>query len=273
MSGATAKRGFHVGHADDVPTKPIPGGTGSFRITVDHRTGCRNLEQRTVRLGPGRTPAQTNATSEYVCYVVEGHGMVVADGRELELAPGCGLLIPPGVRHAFVNPGPADLVLVSVLSPPPRGGEADGGPAQPTTEKSRTKARTASAGDTPPVEERASAAVVLERDQDSLPAGDDRSFKLMIDPRHGCRNVTQFLGFIERSRAPMHTHTYEEVISILGGEGILHAGDAQEPIRAGSTVYLAPGTPHCLENAGSQTLRLLGVFSPGGSPADKHEQS
>jgi mannose-6-phosphate isomerase-like protein (cupin superfamily) len=264
-------RGFHVGHTEDVPTSPIAGATGSFRITADHRTGCRNLEQRTVRLGPGRTPARTNEVSEYVCYVVEGRGVVVADDQELDLASGTGLLIPPGVRHVFVNPGPADLVLVSVLSPPPRAGGADGAVGKPTKTKAKTKSRAKAVGGDS-VEHHASAAVVLERDQNSLPAGEDRTFKLMIDPRHGCLNVTQFLGFIERSRAPMHTHTYEEVISVLGGEGILHAGEVHAPVREGSTVYLSPGTPHCLENAGSETLRLLGVFSPAGSPADKHAE-
>lgn len=267
MSGAAVGRGFHVGHAEDVPTSPIPGTTGSFRITVDHRTGCRNLEQRTVRLGPGRTPARTNEVSEYVCYVVEGRGAVVVDDQELELAPGTGLLIPPAVRHVFVNPGPADLVLVSVLSPPPGAGAIHGAGVAKRKPKPKPKPKV-KGGD--PAGDRVAPAIVRERDQDSLPAGEDRSFKLMIDPRHGCRNVTQFLGFIERSRAPLHTHTYEEVISVLGGEGILHAGDAHTPIRDGTTIYLSPGTPHCLENAGSETLRLLGVFSPAGSPADKH---
>ncbi|MEK7277930.1 MAG: cupin domain-containing protein [Chloroflexota bacterium] len=91
----------------------------------------------------------------------------------------------------------------------------------------------------------------------------------MIDPRYGCKYLTQFVGFIEKSRAPYHTHTYEEVIYILGGRGIVHIEDGDFPIRAGSSIYLSPGTSHCLENAGAETLRLLGVFCPAGSPADK----
>src|SRR5206468_3946456 len=112
-------------------------------------------------------------------------------------------------------------------------------------------------------------AVTTADEQDPLPAGDDRSFKLLIDPRFGCRNVTQFLGSIERSRAPFHTHTYEEVIYILGGEGFVHVDDRRVGIRAGTSIFLPPGVPHCLENASEGTLTLLGVFSPAGSPADK----
>jgi quercetin dioxygenase-like cupin family protein len=112
---------------------------------------------------------------------------------------------------------------------------------------------------------------VRESDREPLPAGESRFFKLLVDPAVGCRGVTQFLGFIEQSRAPEHVHTYEEVIHILGGAGTLHAAGERIPFERGSSIYLAPGTPHCLENGTSETLRLLGVFSPAGSPADKRE--
>jgi mannose-6-phosphate isomerase-like protein (cupin superfamily) len=36
-------------------------------------------------------------------------------------------------------------------------------------------------------------------------------------------------------------------------------------------VHLPPGEPHCLENTGRATLRVLGVFHPGGSPASKRQ--
>ena len=112
---------------------------------------------------------------------------------------------------------------------------------------------------------------VREADQSPLPAGESRTFKLLVDPAVGCKGVTQFLGFIGPSRAPEHVHTYEEVIHILGGAGTLHAAGERIPFERGSSIYLAPGTPHCLENGTDETLRLLGVFSPAGSPADKRE--
>jgi oxalate decarboxylase/phosphoglucose isomerase-like protein (cupin superfamily) len=34
-------------------------------------------------------------------------------------------------------------------------------------------------------------------------------------------------------------------------------------------VQLPRGLPHCLENTGRDTLVVLGVFHPGGSPAAK----
>lgn len=82
--------------------------------------------------------------------------------------------------------------------------------------------------------------------------------------------VTQFVGSIPPGRAPDHFHLYEEVICILGGEGIMHAGDSSTPVGAGSCIFLPIRQRHCLENTGSGELRLLGVFYPAGSPAVRY---
>jgi quercetin dioxygenase-like cupin family protein len=97
----------------------------------------------------------------------------------------------------------------------------------------------------------------------------DRRFRVLFGPGNGCSAATQFVGEIPPGRAPPHSHTYDEVVLVLEGEGVLHAGGALRPLAPGSCVHLAPGTPHCLENTGPGTLRVLGVFHPGGSPASK----
>jgi mannose-6-phosphate isomerase-like protein (cupin superfamily) len=82
--------------------------------------------------------------------------------------------------------------------------------------------------------------------------------------------VTQFVGSIPPGRAPDHFHLYEEVICILAGEGIMHAGDSSTAVAAGSCIFLPIRQRHCLENTGSGELRLLGVFYPAGSPAVRY---
>lgn len=82
--------------------------------------------------------------------------------------------------------------------------------------------------------------------------------------------VTQFVGSIPPGRAPDHFHLYEEVICILAGEGVMHAGASSTPVRAGSCIFLPIRQRHCLENTGSGELRLLGVFYPAGSPAVRY---
>ena len=40
-------------------------------------------------------------------------------------------------------------------------------------------------------------------------------------------------------------------------------------IGPGTSIYLPPLQPHCLENTGAESLQVLGVFHPAGSPAAK----
>jgi quercetin dioxygenase-like cupin family protein len=97
----------------------------------------------------------------------------------------------------------------------------------------------------------------------------DRRFRVLLGPGRGCEAATQFLGEIPPGRAPEHSHPYNEVVLVLEGAGVLHAGDTDRTLARGTTVHLPPDLPHCLENTGTGTLVVLGVFHPGGSPAQK----
>jgi mannose-6-phosphate isomerase-like protein (cupin superfamily) len=97
-----------------------------------------------------------------------------------------------------------------------------------------------------------------------------RQFILGLTPDHGCRSVTQFLGFVPPGRAPDHFHRYDEVLCILDGTGVLHIRGNASPLRAGSCVHLPATLVHSLENSGDTELRLLGVFRPAGSPAEAY---
>ena len=97
----------------------------------------------------------------------------------------------------------------------------------------------------------------------------DRRFRVLFGPGSGCPEATQFVGEIPPGRAPAHTHAYDEAVLVLAGAGVVHLGAGQHPLRPGTCVHLPPGQPHCLENTGTGTLRVLGVFHPGGSPAAK----
>jgi oxalate decarboxylase/phosphoglucose isomerase-like protein (cupin superfamily) len=49
----------------------------------------------------------------------------------------------------------------------------------------------------------------------------------------------------------------------------VHLADTTAEIGPGTSIYLPPYQPHCLENTGSAPLEVLGVFYPAGSPAAK----
>jgi mannose-6-phosphate isomerase-like protein (cupin superfamily) len=239
----------------DLPMRQFPTGAGfaTFRAPIDKNTGCRELVQRVIRLWPDtRTGEMTNDESEDILYVAEGSVSAAVRDERFELGRASALLVPPACAYELAS-GDDQALLVSVLSPPPGSDVAAG---------DRAAVMASEAPD---------AAVAREEEQEALTAGEDRWFKVLIDPRFGSRRVTQFVGFIERGRAPAHTHMYEEVIYILGGTGMVHVDERRVPIASGTSIFLPPGVAHCLENTGESPLKLLGVFSPPGSPASKRE--
>src|SRR6266516_862878 len=240
----------HLISSSDRPEEALPGSHGWVRVLVDHRVGSRNLLQREFRFGPGRTPELHDDERDEAMYVVEGLGTVDLGGASYELTPGTAVFVPIGASYVLENPGPHDLLLLSVLS------SASNTAAEPP-------------GDDEPKAASTPTYVVREEDEPALPAGEDRTFKVLVDPRHGCRSMTQSVGFIDRSQAPPHVHTYEAAVYVLEGEGIAHVEGRDLPFSRGAAVFLPPGVPHHLENTGREVLKLLGVFSPAGSPAAK----
>ncbi len=113
--------------------------------------------------------------------------------------------------------------------------------------------------------------VTLRLDESEAQAATaNREFRLVVTPEAGCASLTQFVGYIPTGRAPDHFHTYDEVLYILSGEGVLHIGDSHEPVSAGACIHFSPRLVHSLENAGSEPMQVLGVFRPAGSPSEAY---
>ena len=94
----------------------------------------------------------------------------------------------------------------------------------------------------------------------------------LVNEDAGCFDVTQFMGIVQPSKAPFHSHTYDEVGYVVAGEGIAHVGGGSFPLRAGSCFHLPPDEVHCIENSGDGPMHILGVFHPSGSPANRTYQ-
>lgn len=216
----------------------IDGDTATTRVTIGPGFGCDALEQRVIRFAPGLSKPHGGGSREELLFAVSGTGTVTVGGTRHELGPETGILVAPGERYEVENQGPEELVLVSVLALEP---DDDG------TEGERRAVRLA--------------------EQRAYPAGKDREFRYVANEEVGCRTVTQFVGSIPPGRAKPHYHTYEEVAYILEGEGVLHIGGESSTVRAGSCIHFPPREPHILENVGTGTLRVLGVFHPAGDPS------
>ncbi len=219
-----------------------PGDTAETRVAIDASCGCERLEQRVIRFAPGRSAERVLNGRQEVLYVASGAGTIDVNGERHELEPQSGVYLAAGDRYSVENPGPDDLAIVSVTAPE----EHD-----------------------PPADRQV---VVRYADRQPLPASPNREFRYLVNQDLGCRDVTQFVGLIPPGRAGMHSHTYDEVVYVLEGEGFLHMRESTTPIAAGSCIHLPPLEEHCLENVGSTAMRVLGVFHPSGDPTSRANQ-
>ena len=217
--------------------------TATVRVAFDAANGCQLLEQRVIRFGPGRSAERKLAGQQEVMYIVEGQGRLHLDGKTHELESNMGVFLAPGETYSVENTGPQDLHVLSVLAPEDR--------AEAAGERKVT---------------------VRFDDQPELEASVERSFRYLVNEDVGCFDVTQFMGIVQPSKAPFHSHTYDEVGYIVAGEGTAHVGGDSFPLQAGSCFHLPPDEVHCIENSGSGPMRILGVFHPAGSPANRTYQ-
>jgi len=215
------------------------GSEATMRIVLD--TGADGLARRLAEIPPRARFEVAAGPGGELWYVIGGTGALAsAPGPATALRPGTAVWLPPGARCTATASAGDMLRLDSVTLPAPTG--VPDGTGVPR----------------------------LARLEDcAVEVTGDRRFRVLFGPGHGCDAATQFVGEIPPGRAPLHSHTYDELVLILAGEGVLHTGPDEHPIGQGSCVHLPPGQQHCLENTGQATLWVLGVFHPGGSPAAK----
>jgi mannose-6-phosphate isomerase-like protein (cupin superfamily) len=215
----------------------VAGDTVTVAALFDTQRGCDQLTQRLLSFAAGRCAPRGEPSDDEVLYVLEGAGSVeVGDARGL-LAPGVGFSVPRATPWSVECAAPLELLSVAVRAPQI--------PGEPHV-----------------------IVDLVQRGRASATAA--RQFTLGVGPGGGCASATQFIGFVPPGRAPDHYHRYDEVIYILEGDGMLHVGSESTPLRPGDCVHLPAGRVHCLENRGASELRLLGVFTPGGSPAEAY---
>ncbi|MGZ4260676.1 MAG: cupin domain-containing protein [Solirubrobacteraceae bacterium] len=232
-------------NAHVVDASSAPAGDGDAlreRPTVGPTTDFPPLEQTIIELDPGASANRETGPSEEVLFVLNGTGSLELHGDDHDLEPESGAYLAPGEEYRLENSGPHPLTLISVRIPDP-----DPEPSPDATDNRTVVRRLA--------------------DQESQAATTDREFRIVADPATGLRSATHFVGYIPTARAPDHFHTYNEVIYMLDGEGVLHAQGNDWRLGAGSCIQLPARVVHCLENTGDSMMRVVAVFRPAGSPA------
>lgn len=227
-------------------------GNRRFRAPVSQAMGARDIAQTVSIYSRGISPARRNPTGEEVIYVASGSGSCHIDGHTYNLHAGTAAYIPAASVYKIENLSDEPLEIISVCCP-----EDDQTQIGLEYVIQNTQMN-------------AHVRTLLESEQNPIPVS-DRTFKLLVSPKIGCKNVTQFLGVIPPGRAPMHHHTYEEAIYILEGEGRVHTESGSADFQTGASIYLPRGVSHSLENTGEMNIKLLGVFHPSGNPGEAYE--
>ena len=220
---------------DQVPARPVAPGVTAREMLGD-ADGCRGLHQRRLSLAGGSVVTGVAGGRGEAWYVIRGSGTLDAKGHETAtLAPGTAVWLRDSLRYECRASADLEVVAVAVQA----GAAADGPGMRVVTLDACEPERTG-----------------------------DREFRVLLSEGLA---FTQFAGLIPPGRAPEHHHTYDEVVHVLAGHGVVHLSGTAAEIGPGTSVYLPPYQPHCLENTGRDLLQVLGVFYPAGSPAAKHE--
>jgi len=226
----------------DIERRAIDGGT--IQWLVDRELGAEHLMAYRLAVDPDSATGHVHAGAEEALYVVEGDGEVRVEH----------------IAHS-VNTGATPLVVVGAMAPLIEVNDIH--PAMPPLDL-RGVRRTAleEAGVMTPT-------MIDERLIKPTLMG-ERSFRVLVGPQVGCLRMTLFTGIIPTGRAPLHAHPHEEIVYILAGHGRLWIEDDQVgQLRRGSVVFVPVGVRHTLENIGADDMKVLGAFSPAGSPEAK----
>ena len=245
-------------HQTEIAGLPLEGAT--LQWLVDRDLGAQHVMSYRLTLEPDAASTHVHIGAEEVLYVLEGSGEVRVEGVTHQVGAGQAVFIPDGAEHSYVNTGAEPLIIVGAMAPPIEIDDIH--PAMPRLDLSGLQSAS--------MNEQGVAPTMMDERQVTPTLMGERSFRVLVSPEVGCRQMTQFTGVIPTGRAPLHAHPHEEAVYILAGTGQLWIEDAPVgELRAGSVVFFPVGVRHTLENTGRDDMKVLGAFSPAGSPEAK----
>jgi quercetin dioxygenase-like cupin family protein len=197
------------------------------------------LSLEDVRLRPGETLALSEDDADALLYVYDGGGLLTLSAAEHRLEARTAALVLAGESAAITGAESGVSLVCGRVGP--------------------------SADRHAPLGERV-VVTRLDAANASLATG-ARSFDVLFGPRNGSTRATLFMGFVPPGKASWHFHLYDEIVWIPEGPGRLHLEGGVDDLFRGSAFRLRPRQLHIVENAGAETLEVLGLFTPAGSPA------
>jgi quercetin dioxygenase-like cupin family protein len=104
--------------------------------------------------------------------------------------------------------------------------------------------------------------VVNHRDRPVMhSASGHPSLSMVVNHEVGARSMSIWTTYHEpREVVPLHTHEYEEIITVIAGEAVMTVAGESAPVSADMSVIIPPRTPHGYKNAGDGILRMIASF-------------
>jgi len=234
---------------------------GSVQWLVDRQLGAEHLMAYKLTVDPDSAAGHVHNGAEEALYVVEGAGEVRVEHIAHAVRKGQAVFVPDGNTHSYVNTSATPLVVVGAMAPVIEVDDIHPAMAPLDLRGVRRTAFDEASVMTPTcIDERLITPTLMG----------ERSFRVLVSPQVGCLRMTLFTGIIPTGRAPLHAHPHEEIVYILAGDGRLWIEDDRVgELRPGAVVFVPVAVRHTLENTGSGDMKVLGAFSPAGSPEAK----
>lgn len=109
-----------VASADQQPLEQFDWGTLQWLVNGQLAPGCQQTFGLARIKAGRRNPLHYHPNCEEVLYVVSGRCAHSYDGQWVRLEAGATIVVPAGVKHNLVNPGPDDVVCIISFSSPDR---------------------------------------------------------------------------------------------------------------------------------------------------------
>ncbi|TAJ45498.1 cupin domain-containing protein [Methanofollis fontis] len=112
------------------------------------------------------------------------------------------------------------------------------------------------------------------RDGPHARVGDRSVLCELLHPAHeeGCANrysLSHAVVPAGEKTLPHLLKTASETYYVLAGEGRMHIGEENAPLREGQAVYIPPGAVQWIENTGEGDLLFLAIVDPMWSESDE----
>src|SRR5262245_7234425 len=87
------------------------------------------------------------------------------------------------------------------------------------------------------------------------------SLSMVVNREVGACSMSVWTTFHQPGEVvPLHTHEYEEIITIIAGEAIVTVAGESIPVHADTSIVIPPRTPHGYKNSGDGILRMIASF-------------